>query len=89
MKASRRCLIVGVEVLPTQTVQALQPPERRGRARLALESLPEALITIDGDGKVEHLNLAAARLLAWMLRPRSASHSRRWRAWSRIPIANC
>jgi diguanylate cyclase (GGDEF)-like protein/PAS domain S-box-containing protein len=56
-------LIVGVEVLPTQTVEALQPTERRGRARLALESLPEALITIDNDGKVEHLNPAAARLL--------------------------
>ncbi|HEV7986256.1 MAG TPA: EAL domain-containing protein [Steroidobacteraceae bacterium] len=56
-------LIVGVEVLPTQTVEALQPTERRGRARLALESLPEALITIDTDGKVEHLNPAAARLL--------------------------
>jgi diguanylate cyclase (GGDEF)-like protein/PAS domain S-box-containing protein len=56
-------LIVGVEVLPTQTVQALQPTERRGRSRLALESLPEALITIDQEGKVEHLNPAAALLL--------------------------
>ena len=56
-------LIVGVEVLPTQTVEALQPAERRSRARLALESLPEALITIDHDGKIEHLNPAAARLL--------------------------
>jgi diguanylate cyclase (GGDEF)-like protein/PAS domain S-box-containing protein len=57
-------LLVGVEVLPTQTVQALQPSERRSRARLALESLPEALLTLDNDGKIEHLNLAAARLLA-------------------------
>src|SRR5450755_3782859 len=57
-------LVVGVEVLPTQSVQALQPLERRSRARLALESLPEALITIDSEGKVEHINLAAARLLA-------------------------
>jgi diguanylate cyclase (GGDEF)-like protein/PAS domain S-box-containing protein len=56
-------LVVGVEVLPTQSVQALQLPERRSRARLALESLPEALITIDNEGRVEHLNLAAARLL--------------------------
>jgi diguanylate cyclase (GGDEF)-like protein/PAS domain S-box-containing protein len=56
-------LLVGVEVLPTQTVQSLQPPERRSRARLALESLPEAMITRDSDGKVEYLNQAAARLL--------------------------
>jgi len=56
-------LIVGVEVLPTQTVEALQPTERRSPARLALEALPEALITINIDGTVEHLNLAASRLL--------------------------
>jgi diguanylate cyclase (GGDEF)-like protein/PAS domain S-box-containing protein len=56
-------LIVGVEVLPTQTVQSLQPGERRSPSRLALESLPEALITIDSDGMIEHLNLAAGRLL--------------------------
>jgi diguanylate cyclase (GGDEF)-like protein/PAS domain S-box-containing protein len=56
-------LIVGVEVLPTQTVQSLQPGERRSPSRLALESLPEALITIDRDGMIEHLNLAAGRLL--------------------------
>ncbi len=56
-------LVVGVEVLPTQSIQALQPPERRSRARLALESLPEALLTLDNEGKIEHMNLAAARLL--------------------------
>jgi diguanylate cyclase (GGDEF)-like protein/PAS domain S-box-containing protein len=56
-------LILGVEVLPTQTMQALQPAERRSRARLALESLPEALITTDTNGQVEYLNAAAARLL--------------------------
>lgn len=56
-------LIVGVEVIPTQTVHALQPTERRGHARLALEALPEALINIGADGRIEHLNPAAARLL--------------------------
>ncbi len=56
-------LIVGVEILPTQTVQALQPSERRSPARLALESLPESLITVGTDGNVEHLNVAAGRLL--------------------------
>lgn len=56
-------LIVGVEVLPTQTVQALQTTERRGHSRLTLEALPEALISIGADGMVEHLNPAAARLL--------------------------
>jgi diguanylate cyclase (GGDEF)-like protein/PAS domain S-box-containing protein len=56
-------LIVGVEVLPTQTVQALQQPERRSRARLALDSLPEALLMTNSSGQVEYLNAAAARLL--------------------------
>jgi diguanylate cyclase (GGDEF)-like protein/PAS domain S-box-containing protein len=56
-------LIIGVEVLPTQTVQALQPTERRGHSRLTLEALPEALVSIGTGGMVEHLNPAAARLL--------------------------
>jgi len=56
-------LIVGVEVLPTQTVQALQAPGSRSQARRALESLSEALITTDVDGRVDYLNPAAARLL--------------------------
>jgi diguanylate cyclase (GGDEF)-like protein/PAS domain S-box-containing protein len=56
-------LILGVEVLPTQTMQALQPQERRSRARLALESLPEALITTSTSGEIEYLNAAASRLL--------------------------
>jgi len=56
-------LIVGVEVLPTQTVQALQSVDGRSRARLALDSLSEALVTTDSQGRVEYLNPAAARLL--------------------------
>jgi len=57
-------LIVGVEVLPTQTVQALQGPGVRSQARRALESLSEALITTDADGRVDYMNPAAARLMA-------------------------
>ncbi|MGA2562553.1 MAG: EAL domain-containing protein [Steroidobacteraceae bacterium] len=62
-QGERALLILGVEVLPTQTVEALQPPERRSRARLTLDSLSEALVTTDQDGHVEYLNAAAARLL--------------------------
>jgi diguanylate cyclase (GGDEF)-like protein/PAS domain S-box-containing protein len=56
-------LIVGVEVLPTQTIQALQPPGTRSQAHRALESLSEALITTDVDGHVDYMNPAAARLM--------------------------
>ncbi|HWG76541.1 MAG TPA: EAL domain-containing protein [Steroidobacteraceae bacterium] len=59
----RALLILGVEVLPTQSVRELAPGEERGRARLALESLYEALITTDVQGRVEYLNPAAERLL--------------------------
>ena len=62
-QGERALLILGVEVLPTQTVEALQPPERRSRARLALDSLSEALVTTDQNGQVDYLNAAAARLL--------------------------
>lgn len=61
--AERALLIVGVEVLPTQTLQQLGQGEERSRARLALESLYEALITTDVQGRVEYLNPAAERLL--------------------------
>jgi diguanylate cyclase (GGDEF)-like protein/PAS domain S-box-containing protein len=57
-------LIVGVEVLPTQTVQALQIAGARSQARRALESLSEALITTDAEGRVDYMNPAAARLMA-------------------------
>ncbi|HEX4052445.1 MAG TPA: EAL domain-containing protein [Steroidobacteraceae bacterium] len=59
----RALLILGVEVLPTQTVSELTLSEDRGRARLTLESLYEALITTDIQGRVEYLNPAAERLL--------------------------
>ena len=58
-------LIVGVEVLPTQTVAALGAAAgARSRARTALESMPAALVTIDRRGNVDYVNPAAAVLLA-------------------------
>jgi diguanylate cyclase (GGDEF)-like protein/PAS domain S-box-containing protein len=57
-------LIVGVEVLPTQTIQALQGPGMRSHARRALESLSEALITTGADGRVDYINPAAAQLMS-------------------------
>jgi diguanylate cyclase (GGDEF)-like protein/PAS domain S-box-containing protein len=62
-RGERALLIVGVEVLPTQTMQALPVPAGRSRARSALEALPEALLTTDVKGRVDYLNPAAARLL--------------------------
>jgi diguanylate cyclase (GGDEF)-like protein/PAS domain S-box-containing protein len=62
-EGERALLIVGVEVLPTQTLQALQDAGGRSRARRALESLSEALITTDLDGRVDYINPAAARLM--------------------------
>ena len=56
-------LVVGVEVLPTQTLQALQDAGGRSRSRRALESMSEALITTDVDGRVDYINPAAARLM--------------------------
>ncbi|HEX4023813.1 MAG TPA: EAL domain-containing protein [Steroidobacteraceae bacterium] len=60
-EGERALLIIGVEVLPTQNVAALQAP--RSRALLTLESLFEALITTDIQGRIEYLNPAAERLL--------------------------
>lgn len=57
-------LIIGVEVLPTQTFRALQAPEGFSQSRRALESLGEALLTTDADGRVDYLNPAAGRLLS-------------------------
>jgi diguanylate cyclase (GGDEF)-like protein/PAS domain S-box-containing protein len=60
----RALLIVGVEVLPTQTVAALGAPSApRSRARAALEALPGAVVTVDLHGRVEYLNPAAAALV--------------------------
>jgi diguanylate cyclase (GGDEF)-like protein/PAS domain S-box-containing protein len=59
-------LITGVEVIPTQTVQALnlfgsEPP--RSRARTALESLAEAVLTTDVHGHIDYANPATEQLL--------------------------
>ena len=58
-------LMVGVEVLPTQTVAALGNNDGavRSRARLALEALGEAIITTDAKGRIDYLNPAAGNLL--------------------------
>ncbi|MFT3906158.1 MAG: EAL domain-containing protein [Steroidobacteraceae bacterium] len=59
-------LIIGVEVFPTMTLSALPAGpggNGRSRARLALDSLAEALITTDAQGRIDYLNAAAARLL--------------------------
>ncbi len=67
-------LVTGVEIIPTQTVPALRlPPEPREPAveqsastpiisLLALNSLAEAIITTDPDGRIGYLNPAAERM---------------------------
>jgi len=65
---STALLITGVEVIPTQTVQTLGGTGvfemgGRSRARVALESLGEALITTDTAGRIDYANPAAAALL--------------------------
>ncbi len=60
----RALLIVGAEVMPTQTVAALAlPGGMRSRARSALMSMPGAVATLDAAGRVEYLNPAAIVLL--------------------------
>jgi diguanylate cyclase (GGDEF)-like protein/PAS domain S-box-containing protein len=54
-------LITGVEILPTQTVQALRLPEVASEA-LALNSLAEAIIATDKDGRITYMNPAAEQL---------------------------
>jgi diguanylate cyclase (GGDEF)-like protein/PAS domain S-box-containing protein len=57
-------LITGVEILPTMTSQALRPPvEVAAEARsLALDSLAEAIIGTDKDGRITYMNPAAEQL---------------------------
>src|ERR1700733_4027382 len=62
-EGERALLVVGVEGLPTQTLQALQDAGGRSRSRRALEALSEAVITTDVDGRVDYINPAAARLM--------------------------
>ncbi len=62
-EGQRALMLIGVEILPTQAVHTLPQSDARSRAWMALESLSEALITTDTEGRVDYLNPAAARLL--------------------------
>jgi diguanylate cyclase (GGDEF)-like protein/PAS domain S-box-containing protein len=57
-------LITGVEIIPTQTVQALQLPEaiEAQPQLLALHSLAEAIIGTDREGRITFMNPAAEQL---------------------------
>ena len=59
-------LMIGVEILPTQTVEALRLKTEGDSAAylLALNSLAEAVIASDVDGRITYLNPAAERLTA-------------------------
>ena len=63
-EGQRALLVLGVEVMPTQTVAALaMPGGMRSRARAALMSMPGAVATLNARGRVEYLNPAAAAML--------------------------
>ena len=59
-------LITGVEIIPTQTVQALrlplEAPAPSAPQQLALQSLAEAIIATDKDGRITFMNPAAEQL---------------------------
>ncbi len=58
-------LITGVEIIPTQTVQALRLPADTAALEpqlLALQSLAEAIIATDKDGRITFMNAAAEQL---------------------------
>jgi diguanylate cyclase (GGDEF)-like protein/PAS domain S-box-containing protein len=58
-------LITGVEIIPTQTVQTLRLPEEAPAAQpqlLALQSLAEAIIATDREGRITFMNPAAEQL---------------------------
>ncbi len=65
-------LVTGVEVIPTQTVQAINLSGMsegvRSRARNALDSLGEAILTTDASGRIDYANPSACRLLGADLR---------------------
>ncbi|MET0281854.1 MAG: EAL domain-containing protein [Steroidobacteraceae bacterium] len=67
--SGRALLVTGVEVIPTMTTQALAGATGvfelggRSRARMALDSLGEALLTTDASGRIDYANPAAAALL--------------------------
>ena len=57
-------LITGVEIIPTMTAQALRLPVEAssGPQSLALDSLAEAIIAMDKDGRITYMNPAAEQL---------------------------
>ncbi len=63
-------LVTGVEIIPTQSMPALRQPgaeaEASGRAAarraLALDSLAEAVVSTDAEGRIEYMNPAAEHL---------------------------
>jgi len=59
-------LVTGVEILPTQTVEALRVKTDGDSTTylLALNSLAEAVIATDVEGRITYINPAAARLTA-------------------------
>ncbi|HUN27056.1 MAG TPA: EAL domain-containing protein [Steroidobacteraceae bacterium] len=65
-------LITGVEVIPTQTLQTLRMPAAEheptgkiaARRAHALDSLAEAVVLTDADGRIEYMNPAAEQLTA-------------------------
>jgi diguanylate cyclase (GGDEF)-like protein/PAS domain S-box-containing protein len=59
-------LMIGVEILPTQTVEALRLKAEgdSGASLLALNSLSEAVLATDVDGRITYMNPAAERLSA-------------------------
>jgi diguanylate cyclase (GGDEF)-like protein/PAS domain S-box-containing protein len=59
-------LMIGVEILPTQTVEALRLKTEgdSGASLLALNSLTEAVLATDADGRITYMNPAAERLTA-------------------------
>jgi diguanylate cyclase (GGDEF)-like protein/PAS domain S-box-containing protein len=65
-------LVTGVEVIPTQALPALNlqgmSEGMRSRARNALDSMGEAVITTDSAGRIDYANAAACRLIGIDLR---------------------
>jgi diguanylate cyclase (GGDEF)-like protein/PAS domain S-box-containing protein len=59
-------LMIGVEILPTQTVEALRLKSEgeSGASLLALNSLSEAVLATDAEGRITYMNPAAERLIA-------------------------
>ena len=70
--AAAALLITGVEVIPTQALQVLGATGigdgLRSRARNALDSLGEAVLTTDASGHIDYANPVACRLLGAELR---------------------